>query len=146
MCNNPYMLLSHYEILAWGTALWKLLHLTVCSGPINKPLHWMTECVPSRQHMSAMIERRGEESRLDQRGRLPLLYYYLQSLQAQAAGSEAGSDSLSGWTVPLQPPYCCPQYGSLHLLSFLSHHLQGRYSASFGFFVGLTTHFPAPVH
>lgn len=28
------MLLSHYEILAWGTALWKLLDC-VCSGPIN---------------------------------------------------------------------------------------------------------------
>lgn len=34
MCDNPYMLLSHYEILAWGTALWKLLDC-VCSGPIN---------------------------------------------------------------------------------------------------------------
>lgn len=28
------MLLSHYEILAWGAALWKLLDC-VCSGPIN---------------------------------------------------------------------------------------------------------------
>lgn len=34
MCDNPYMLLSHYEILACGTALWKLLD-GVCSGPIN---------------------------------------------------------------------------------------------------------------
>lgn len=30
------MLLSYYEILACGTALWKLLDLTVCSWPINK--------------------------------------------------------------------------------------------------------------
>lgn len=29
MSNNPYMLLSHYEILAHGTALWKLLDMTV---------------------------------------------------------------------------------------------------------------------
>ena len=29
MCNNPYMLLSHYEIVACGRALWKVLDLTV---------------------------------------------------------------------------------------------------------------------
>lgn len=42
MCNNPYMLLSHYEILACGTALWKLLHLTVFAQGllINSPFEW----------------------------------------------------------------------------------------------------------
>lgn len=58
MCNNPYVLLSHYEILAWGTALWKLLHLTVFAQGllINSPFDGV--CPEQTAHVSD--EREGE--------------------------------------------------------------------------------------
>lgn len=151
------MLLSHYEILACGTALWKLLDLTVFAQGllINYPLNDGV-CPEQTAHVSdeRETEREGEESRLDQRGRLPQLYYYLQNQYTQSACSETDSLSFSGWMVlphhhfltALNTVPCC----HLHLCSFLLHQLPAYchliYSGSVGFLLGLTTHFPALVH
>ena len=106
MCNNPYMLLSHYEILACGTALWKLLDLTVFAQGllINSPFEWWSVSrADSTCHWwerEREREREREESWLDQRsyhssvtiyrGSKPCLLLQRQSLSLSLLPSMAG--------------------------------------------------------
>ena len=119
------------------------------------------ECVPTPEqtaHVSDERERerkrereRGKESRLDQRGRLPQLYYYFQKKCTQSACSETGSVSfsLSGRMVPphhaiLLHPLQRPAAASTSVR--LPAHCHFIYSGSVGFLVCLATHFPDLVH
>lgn len=145
MCNNPYMLLSHYEILACGTAFWKLLDLTVFAQSllINSPLddgvcpeqtaHVSDERETERERKVDWTRETGYHSSITiYRGSIPSLL-----VQRQAPHH---TNFTARNTVP-----CC----SLHLCSFLSHQLPAHchliYSGSVGFLV-LTTHFPDMVH
>lgn len=67
MCNNPYTLLSHYEILACGRTPWKLLDLTVFAQGllIHSPL-FDGVCPEQTAHVTdeRETEREREEGKL----------------------------------------------------------------------------------
>lgn len=152
MCNNPYMLLSHYEILACGTTLWKLWDLTVFAHGllIHSPFKWWS--VSWALHMS--LRERGREREREVTG--PQMAGYHSSIRWGSIHSLLVQTKalLVFWnerchhitttycsnTVP-----CCSHHGC----SFLSHQLPAHchliYSSSGSFFL-LTTHLTGPYH
>lgn len=152
MCNNPYMPLSHYEILACGTALWKLLDSTVFAQGllINFPLNDRV-CPNQTAYVSDAGERQGRErGRKVDRTREACYHssvtIYRRSILRPPVrtGSISLSLCFSNWMVqprhlfaPLTAP-CC----SLHLCSFVfTPTFHFIYSSSFDFLVSLTTSF-----
>lgn len=121
----------------------------------------MTECVPSRQHMSVMRERQkeGKLTGPERQATTALLLFtdspyplHLFRRQDLSLSPSPSFFFLAGWCHH-STPYYCPQYSALYSLqvcSLLQHQLPAHchliYSSSVGFLVGLSTHFPALVH
>lgn len=147
MCNNPYVLLSHYEILAWGTALWKLLHLTVFAQGllINSPFDGV--CPEQTAHVSDERGRGRKVKWTRGAGCHSSITVYKATIASLLIQRRALSACwLNGATAACHltaPNTRC----SLHLWSLLSCQLPAQrhliYSGSVGFLIGLATHFPA---
>lgn len=106
MCNNPYMLLSHYEILACGTALRKLLHLTVFAQGllINSPFEWRSV---SQADSTCQWWERDRERKVDwtrEEGYHSSITIYRVTIPTPLVQRQdlSLSLSLSGWMVPPQ--------------------------------------------
>ena len=153
------MLLSHYEILACGTALWKLLDLTVFAQGllINSPFEWWSV---SRADSTCHWWERDRERQRERERKVDwtkeattALWLFTEDVNPVCCFRDSLSSSLPLWldgaTTPHHPTApsilpCC----SLHLCSLpltpasspLPPHLQSRWG-SVGFLV-LTTHFP----
>lgn len=123
------MLLSHYEILACGTALWKLLDLTVFAQGllINSPLNDGV-CPKQTAHVTDERERETEsERKVDwtrAAGYHSSITIYRGSIPSLLVRRQTLSPSPSGWMVPprhtiLLLPFTVPCCTST---SFLSSH------------------------
>lgn len=151
------MLLSHYEILACGTALWKLLDLTVFAQGllINSPLNDGV-CPKQTAHVTDERERQRAKGKLTgpERQATTALLLFTEEVYPVCLFMETDSLSFSFWLDGATTPHhlTAPIYSALlhvHLFSFLSHQLPAHchliYSGSVGFLV-FTTHFPDLVH
>lgn len=137
------MSLSYYKIVACGTALWKLLDLTVFAQGllINSSLNDRL-CPVQTTHVSDERMTLREESQLYQRGRLVLLLFTESSLLVQRQDL---SLVLAGWCQITLPSYSPGALLQPPLLLFLLHQLLAHChlicSGIVGFLITLAAHF-----